>query len=69
VAAIISCSVGSCEPGGNLPLVMSAMSRVTSSPVSERGAGNGLFTESLRVAALSTLTPCEAKSSYDMTSA
>ena len=42
VAAIISCSVGRREPGGNLPLVMSAVRRATSSPVSERGAASGL---------------------------
>ncbi len=55
VAAIISCSVGRREPGGSFPLVMSAMSRVISSPVSERGAASGSFTESLRAATLAHL--------------
>ena len=47
VAAIISCSVGSREPGGSLPLVMSAVSRATSSWVSERGADSGAMTDKL----------------------
>ena len=37
VAAINSCSVGKREPGAILPLVMFSASRVTSSPVNERG--------------------------------
>ncbi len=45
VAAIISCSVGSREPGGSLPLVMSAVSRATSSAVSPRGASIGFNKE------------------------
>ena len=58
VAAIISCSVGRREPGGILPLVMSSVSRATSSPLKERGAVSGCFAERLvvgRLIALDTL--------------
>ena len=47
VAAMSSCSVGSCEPGGIFPLVMSAVSRAMSSCASERGGDNGAITESI----------------------
>ena len=39
------CSVGSREPGSSLPLMMSAVSRATISPVSPRGAWIGLSSE------------------------
>ncbi len=70
VAAIISCSVGRREPGGNLPLVMSAVSRATISAVSPRGALSGrskerFFGERL----VNGLTPrLEVRSSYDLMS-
>jgi hypothetical protein len=41
VAAIISCSVGSRDPGASLPLVMSEASRVKSCCVKLRGADSG----------------------------
>src|SRR6185312_1175529 len=69
VAAIISCSVGSREPGGSLPLVMSAVSRATSSAVRPRGALSGrnnwrFFEDRLGKG----LTPAwVVRSSYDLT--
>jgi hypothetical protein len=47
VAAISSCSVGSREPGGILPPVMSAVSRAINSWASERGGGSGALADSL----------------------
>ena len=69
VAAISSCSVGRRDPGGILPLVMSSLSRATSSPVRERGADNGRVTERLVRGLLIVLTLPGGQSSYDMTSA
>src|SRR6185312_9690045 len=68
VAAIISCSVGSCEPGASLPLVMSAVSRATSSAVSRRGALSGCSSARFFGARLGKgLTPGEVvRSSYDL---
>ena len=68
VAAIISCSVGSCEPGGSLPLTISAVRRATSSPVSPRGGSSGRNNARFLAERLfKSLTPrYPAKSSYDM---
>src|SRR5262249_45145899 len=67
VAAINSCSVGSRDPGGILPLVMSLVRRATSSLAKDRGANSGWVTE--RLALLILLTLGGSQSSYDMTSA
>ena len=62
-------SVGKRDPGGILPLVMSSLSRTTSSPVSDRGADNGRVTERPVRGLLIVLTLPGGQSSYDMTSA
>ena len=41
IAATISCSVGSCAPGGSLPLMISAVSRSTDSPGRPRCGSSG----------------------------
>src|SRR6185369_3595388 len=56
-------------PGGILPLVMSSVSRTTSSPVRDRRADSGCVTERLGVNLRIILTPSGGQSSYDMTSA
>jgi hypothetical protein len=47
VAAINACSVGNWEPAAILPLVISSVSRATSSPVKDRGAGSGRIVDKL----------------------
>jgi hypothetical protein len=68
VAAIISCSVGNREPGGSLPLVISAVRRATNSAVRRRGASSGCSSASLFGNGLvkGLTSSRNVKSSYDL---
>src|SRR5499427_9265792 len=68
VAAIISCSVGNREPGGSLPLVISAVRRATSSAVRRRGASSGCSSASFFGNGLvkGLTASLKVRSSYDL---
>jgi hypothetical protein len=68
VAAIISCSVGNREPGGSLPLMISAVRRATNSAVRRRGASSGCSSASLFGNGLvkGLTSSRNVKSSYDL---